>query len=70
MEAFYQAETGEFIGLGFIGPGGTFTRLANVEAIVALEILEEEYAKELRELRFYEFGKRAGWWYNGGRKYC
>lgn len=51
FEAYYQHETGEFVGLGFIGPGGKFTRPANPEALAALEIVEQQYIKELGMMR-------------------
>jgi len=49
IEAFFQLETGEFIGLGFVGPDDRFTRPANPETLAALKIIENQYKIELKE---------------------
>ena len=40
LERFYSGETGEFIGIGFIGPGGKYTRHADPAKAQAIAVLE------------------------------
>lgn len=47
LEAYFQYETKLFEGIGYIGPGGKFTKPANPEKYEAILILEERIRKEL-----------------------
>ncbi len=49
--AIYAAfdEAGDFIGIGYTGSGGKFTKFANDKEARAIEVLECEYRFELIE---------------------
>lgn len=50
LEVYYQYETGLFDCIGFIGPGGKYTKPANIEKYNAILILENRIKRELAGL--------------------
>jgi len=51
VRVYYRHETGDFVGVGFEGPGGKFTKPANLDTYAAVQIIEEQYAAGLRQQR-------------------
>ena len=47
IEAYYHLETGLFDCIGFIGPGGKYTKPANIEKYNAILVLENRIKMEL-----------------------
>lgn len=50
--AVYDTSSGqsEFVGMGFIGPGGEFTKFADPEKANALRVLECAYLRQVQEI--------------------
>lgn len=48
LGSYYRWETGEFIGIGFIGPGGKFCRYADNPRAWATDVLEKRIIYELK----------------------
>ncbi len=48
LEAFFNEDTSEFVGIGFIGPGGLFTRFSELDKIRAIDLLEKDYIEAVR----------------------
>jgi len=44
-----SSETGEFLGIGFEGPGGMVCTFAEPEKVAAIAVLDEQYRRELDE---------------------
>ncbi len=51
LEVYYQYETGLFDCIGFIGPGGKYTKPANIEKYNAILVLENRIKRELAGLK-------------------
>lgn len=47
LMAFYNDDTSEFVGIGFVNEHGKWSQFANKEKADAIAVLEEEYRKEL-----------------------
>jgi hypothetical protein len=51
LTAFYDGDTSEFLGIGFINEYGKWSKFANKEKTDAIAVLDEEYQKELGEIK-------------------